>query len=142
MMESASYDIEKVGFAMNDQQPTPSNCDAKDIRGHVMGIVDPAVRTVLMEDLSAIGMADDRILLLQGEEGLAQLRCMMDGSQWGESAEKFLDSATAELHAGMGVIAVQVTNVDEAVVVSSTAARHSVRNVYHFGHLVDTRLTA
>jgi len=67
---------------------------------------------------------------------------MMDGSQWGESAEKFLAQGRVELADGHSLVCVEVHNDEEAAQVADVLVLQGVHSIIHFGTLVDTRLTA
>lgn len=80
--------------------------------------------------------------MFHGEEGLPLLESLLDTSLWGESAEAVLKQGRTELRDGHSVVCVRVVDADEAARVATVSLRHGGYSTYHFGVLVDTRLTA
>lgn len=112
------------------------------LQGHTIGVVDsPAACEPIVDAMEASGIDSSRILIFEGEEGIQLVDRMMSRSQWGESAEVFLKQARAELQEGHAIISVEVANTDEASVVAAVASQFTGRSFYHFGELVDVRLT-
>lgn len=110
--------------------------------GHTLGYIDsPAERAGLVQSLQLEGFASEAILTFEGAEGVALLAQMMEGSQWGESAQKVLKKGTDELLAGHSVFCVKVAGDEEAALVAAISTQLGGRSVTHFGVLVDTRLT-
>ena len=120
----------------NDVQVQPA------LPGHVIGFADARVDCAAMKPaLNQVGVADTAIAVLHGEDGVQRLEDLMGDSQWGESAEEVLKQGTIELRDGGNVVIVEVQNADEATAVAAIATQCGIRSIYHFGTLVDTRLT-
>lgn len=116
--------------------------DLPELRGHTIGVVDsPAAIEPIVEALGATGVDSSRILVFEGDEGIQLIDRMMVGCQWGESAEVFLKQARAELQDGHAIISIQVTDANEASMIATVATQFTGRSFYHFGELVDVRLT-
>jgi hypothetical protein len=67
---------------------------------------------------------------------------MLKGSSWGESAAEVLKQGTLELQEGHSVVCVEVHTDEEAATVVAVSRIHGGYSIYHFGDLIDTRLTA
>ena len=114
-----------------------------DPRGHTVGFIDTSSACETMtQALKDAGFPDAKILVFYGEEGVHLLDRMMEGSLWGESAEEALRHGTAELRVGHAVVCVEVHGSEEAAIVAEISTQHGGHSIYHFGILVDTRLTA
>lgn len=112
------------------------------LQGHTIGFVDTHAECEAMTlALNKAGFADDAITVFHGEEDVPLLVSLMDGSSWGESAEEVLKQGTLELRSGHSVVCIEVQNAYEAATVAAISAQCGVHNIYHFGILVDTRLT-
>jgi len=96
----------------------------------------------LIPALENSGVEPHRVFLLRGPNDLEAFEIMMDGSQWGESAEKFLAQGRVELADGHSLVCVEVHNDEEAAQVADVLVLQGVHSIIHFGTLVDTRLTA
>ena len=113
------------------------------LQGHTLGFVDTHAQCEAMtQTLNRAGFSEAKITVLHGEEEVHLLETLMDGSSWGESAEEVLKQGTLELRSGHFVVCVEVRNTDEAATVAAVSTQCGVRSIYHFGILVDTRLTA
>ena len=114
-----------------------------DLQGHTVGFVDTlAACEAVTQALNTAGLPIEKVKVLRGEEGLHLLERIMDASSWGESAEEVLKQGTVELSSGHSLIFVDVQNADEAATVAKVSTQHGAHGIYHFGLLVDTRLTA
>ncbi|MEK6261662.1 MAG: hypothetical protein AABP62_23935 [Planctomycetota bacterium] len=114
-----------------------------DLQGHTVGFVDTLEACeALTQALKTAGFPEASIKVLRGEEGLHLLERMVDASSWGESAEEVLKLATVELPSGHSLVFVDVQNAEEATTVAEVSTQHGAHGTYHFGLLVDTRLTA
>lgn len=112
------------------------------LQGHTIGVVDsPASCEPIVEALQATGIDSSRVLIFEGDDGIQLIDRMMVGSLWGESAEVFLKQARAELEDGHAIISVRVADANEASMIATVATQFTGRSFYHFGELVDTRLT-
>lgn len=112
------------------------------LQGHTLGFVDTQAECEAMtQALNKAGFPEAKIIILHGEAEMHLLESLMDGSSWGESAEEVLKQGTIELHNGHFVVCIEVQNADEAATVAAISTQCGVRSVYHFGILVDTRLT-
>lgn len=124
----------------------PDSDDASalpDLQGHTVGFVDTlAACEAVTQALNTAGFPDATIKVLRGEEGLHLLERMVDASSWGESAEDVLKLGTVELRGGHSLVFVDVQNAEEAATVAEVSTQHGAHGIYHFGLLVDTRLTA
>ena len=113
-----------------------------ELPGHAIGIFDSAVDGALVTDaLNKAGFPMATILVFEGEDGIELMTRMMDGYQWGESTENFMKQCLSELQRGNRVVSVEVRNQSEAAAVAAIATPFGGRSVYHFGTVVDTRLT-
>ena len=112
------------------------------LQGHTIGFVDTHAECEAMtQALNTAGFADDAITVFHGEEEVSLLERLMGGSSWGESAEEVLKQGTLELHSDHYVVCIGVKNAEEADTVAAVSTQCGVRSIYHFGNLVDTRLT-
>lgn len=113
------------------------------VRGHVIGIVT-VVRTMdsVRAELMNHGVDAGRIEILYGAAGLQRFDAMMQGSQWGEQAEKLRAQGLAELKDGHAVVSVEVADQDEAARIAGWLTPLGVHSLHHFGALVDTQLSA
>ena len=110
--------------------------------GHTLGFVDtPTERETMTRALNQAGFPDEKITTFHGADGVHLLTQMMEGSLWGESAEEALKQGTEELRVGHSVVCVQVHGAEEAATVADISTQHGGHSIYHFGTLVDTRLT-
>lgn len=110
--------------------------------GHTLGYIDsPAACAGLVQSLQLEGFEGEHIMTFQGPKGVELLTQLMNGSQWGESAETVLKQGTNELLAGHSIFCVKVDGDKEAALVAEISTQLGGRNVTHFGVLVDTRLS-
>lgn len=91
--------------------------------------------------LNKAGFADAAITVFHGENEVHMLESLMDRSSRGESAEEVLKQGTLELHSDHYVVCLEVTDAEAADTVAAVSTQCGVRSIYHFGVLVDTRLT-
>ena len=111
-------------------------------QGHVIGYVDsPAQCDAIVTALIEAGIKKERIIALNGEEGLGLLRAMMEGSQWGEEAEVTLRQSEHELVNGSYVLCIDAEERDDALSIAKIAQQHGGYRFNHFGILVDETLT-
>jgi len=111
-------------------------------QGHVMGFVDTKVDLQsMMTALRQNGFPDQRFTILQGTKGLEEFETMMEGSQWGESAERFTAQGREELATEGILLRVEVRDDAEAARVTELLRPLGIRSVFHFGALIDTQLT-
>lgn len=112
------------------------------LQGHTIGFADTRVDCEAMtQALNKAGFSDAVITILHGAEEVPLLESLMDGSSWGESAEEVLKQGTLELRSGHSVVCIEVQNAHEAATVAAVSTQCGVHSIYHFGILVDTRLT-
>ncbi len=112
------------------------------LQGHTIGFVDTRAECEAMtQALNKAGFSNAAITVLHGEEEVHLLESLMGGSSWGESAEEVLKQGTIELRSGHSVVCIGVQNADEAATVAAVSTQCGVHGIYHFGILVDTRLT-
>lgn len=112
------------------------------LQGHVLCIMNSQdVSEQMTVSLNAAGFKDAEILVFSGDEGMQLVKRLMEGSQWGEGAEEFLGECIVELEDGRTVVCVKVDNDAELNEVSTLATQFGGHGIYHFGLLVDTRLT-
>jgi hypothetical protein len=110
--------------------------------GHTIGFVNTAAECAAMtQALNQAGVSDGCIHVWQGKEGLESLQGMLDGSLWGESAEEVLKQGTDELNGGHFVACIEIQSAREAATVAEISTQYGCHGIYHFGKLVDTRLT-
>lgn len=110
--------------------------------GHTLGFIDsPAECAGLVQSLQLEGFTPEAILTFEGARGVERFEKLMQGSQWGESAESVLKQGTEELLADHCVFCVEVDGDEEAALVAEISTQLGGRSVTHFGALVDTRLT-
>lgn len=110
-------------------------------QGHTIGFADSrASCETIVDALEASGIAESKIVVFAGEDGVHLLRRMMEGL-WGESAQKFLTRGVEELEAGHPAICVEVDGLAQARHVAELAAQYGGHSFDHFGVLVDTQLT-
>lgn len=113
-----------------------------DLQGHTIGFVDTHAECEAMtQALNKAGFADTAITVFHGEEGVPLLESLMKGSSWGESAAEVLKQGTLELRSDHYVVCIEVKNAEEAATVAAVSTQCGVHSIYHFGVLVDTRLT-
>lgn len=113
-----------------------------ELPGHAIAIFDAKSESTAVTDaLASAGFPKSKILVFEGQDGIDLMTRMMDGFQWGESSEEFLKECLSELDRGNRIISVEVRNQSEAATVATTATNFGGRSVYHFGTVVDTRLT-
>lgn len=113
------------------------------VRGHVMGITNvPRMSDTIRAELSNRGVDSGRVDVMYGAAGLQRFDEMMQGSQWGEQAEKLRAQGQAELKSGHAVVSVEVADQDEAVRIAEWLSPLGVHSLHHFGALIDTQLTA
>ena len=111
--------------------------------GHTIGFIETQIACeALLQSLKIEGFSDAQIMVLHGEAAIPLLESMLEGSLWGESAEEVLKQGTVELHGGQTVVCVEVQDAEEAATVAAVSTKHGGYSVYHFGLLIDTRLTA
>lgn len=125
---------------MSDWPTENSEQDPLKPRGHVMGFVDTEAELVAALEQSMI--EQERVSLFHGELGVENFEQMMDGSQWGESAEKFLAQGRLELADGHFLLSVKVHDDEDAARVAELLKHSGIHSLFHFGTLVDTQLTA
>lgn len=112
------------------------------LKGHTVGFADtPAVFAAMTQALNKAGFSNARILVLHGAAEIPALERLLEGSSWGESAEKLLTQGRAELRRDHSVVCVEVQNAEQAATVAAVSTQCGVRSIYHFGAFVDTRLT-
>lgn len=112
------------------------------LQGHTIGFVDTRAECEAMtQALNKAGFSNAAITVLRGEEEVHLLESLMGGSSWGESAEEVLKQGTIELRSDHSVVCIEVQNADEAATVAEVSTQCGVHGIYHFGILVDTRLT-
>ena len=123
--------------------PDPVEAQAlEDPQGHTIGFVDtPTACEAMTQALNQAGFSNANILVFQGEDGIHLLDHLLDGSLWGESAEECLRLGTEEFRVGHSAVCVKVHNDGEAANVAAISTQHGGHGIYHFGMLVDTRLT-
>ena len=120
----------------NDVQELPK------LQGHTVGFVDThAECEAMVQALNKAGFSEAAITVFHGEDEVHLLESLMDGSSWGESAEEVLKQGTLELRSGHFVVCVEVQDADEAAAVAAVSTQCGVHGIYHFGTMVDTRLT-
>ena len=113
------------------------------LQGHTVLFVDAdAACDAVMRALTTAGFPDAKLQMLRGAGGLHLLERIAQTSSWGESAEDILKQGTVELHAGHSMVLVEVKNAREGDTVATLCTPHGAHGIYHFGSLVDTRLTA
>ena len=121
--------------------PTQEN-DVGNVQGHTIGFVDSFTDCQLMvRSLNQAGFDQDKIRVFHGVPGIAEWEQTMEGSQWGESAENALKEGLGELRLGHCVVLVEVKDAKQASAVAAISTQHGGHGVYHFGFLIDTRLT-
>ena len=110
--------------------------------GHTLGVVDTplACESVILA-LNEAGYPNSSIRVFYGTEGCEAFERRMEGWTWGESAEDCMKQCLAELWDGHCVLCIETNSRQEAARVAAIAGQFGVQNVYHFGLLVDTRLT-
>lgn len=109
--------------------------------GHALGIFEQDYdRKGFTTALAEAGFASNEILVFEGEDGVNLMKRMLDGFQWGESAEAFLKQAISELGRGHCVVSVAVTDPREAERIGTVAARFGGHSIYHFGEVIDVQL--
>ena len=114
-----------------------------ELQGHTIAFVDTDMACdAVIQALNRAGFPNSTIQVLRGEDGLHLLELIAQASSWGESAEDILKQGTAELHAGHSMVFVEVKNAREGDTVATLCTPHGAHGMYHFGTLVDTRLTA
>lgn len=112
------------------------------LQGHTIGFVDTEAECeTMIRALNKAGFSDATIMVMRGEDDVDRLESLMDGSSWGESAEEVLKQGTLELCSGHSVVCIEVQTADEASTVAAISTQCGVRSIYHFGIMVDTRLT-
>lgn len=112
------------------------------LQGHTIGFVEThAECEAMIQALNKAGFSDATITVFHGAEEVPLLESLMDGSSWGESAEEVLKQGTLELRSGHFVVCIEVQNAEEADTVAAISTQCGVHGIYHFGVLVDTRLT-
>ncbi len=114
-----------------------------ELQGHTVAFVDTdAACDAVMRALNAAGFPNAKLQVLRGEDGLHLLERTAAASSWGEAAEEVLKQGEIELRGGHSLVFVEVQNAEEADTVAEVSTRHGAHGIYHFGLLVDTRLTA
>lgn len=110
--------------------------------GHIIGFVDDdaAARSFVLT-LMERGFSESQVAVFQGEAGIEQWTKMMEGSLWGESTEDVFKDGIAELQSGHSAIVIDVSDSQTAAGVADLARQMGGHGFYHFGVLVDTRLT-
>lgn len=91
--------------------------------------------------LHQLGISETGIEVLFEEPGLERLQERMEGSLWGESAEDAYQDGISALHDGKSVLFVEAPTLDAARKIAAVLKPFGAREVFHFGDLVDTRLT-
>jgi hypothetical protein len=113
------------------------------LRGHTVAFVDSnAACDAVMQALNAAGFPNGRLQVLWGEDGLHLLERITHASSWGETAEDVLQQGAIALENGHSLVFVEVQNAEEAATVVAVSSPHGAHSIYHFGSLIDTRLTA
>jgi hypothetical protein len=95
----------------------------------------------MTQALNKAGFADTSITVIHGEDEVSLLERLMNGSSWGESVEEVLKQGTLELRSNHYVVCIEVKDAEEADTVAAVSTQCGVHGIYHFGMLVDTRLT-
>lgn len=114
-----------------------------ELQGHTVAFIDTDTSCdAMIQALNTAGFRDTTIQVLRGEDGLHLLELIAQASSWGESAEDILKQGTAELQAGHSMVFVEVKNAREGDALATLCTPHGAHGIYHFGLLVDTRLTA
>lgn len=125
----------------NDAQQNEGR-ELRQVESHTIGFADTYAECEAMTlALNKVGFADDTITILHGEEAIPLLENLLAGLSWGESPEVVLKQGTLELRSGHYVVCIKVKNDEEADTVAAVSTRCGVHGIYHFGILVDTRLT-
>jgi hypothetical protein len=120
---------------------TTDRLEAPHLRGRMFAIIDsPMSAESAANELYMHGFDD--VVLLHGESGLSELERIMEGKQWGESAENVYHDGISALHEGHSLLFIEVKDVDAAARIADLLKPYGAHEVYHFGDLVDTRLTA
>lgn len=123
-------------------QPSEAH-EVPSVPGHTIGFVETkSACDALTQALNTAGFPDAKILVLHGASAIHLLESLLGGSLWGESAEEVLKQGTLQLGDGHVVVCVEVENANEAATVASVSTQHGGYSIYHFGLLIDTRLTA
>jgi len=118
------------------------NQDLPAPQGHAIGFADSqADCDAITGGLNLAGFPDDKITVLNGEDGIHLLQRMMSSSLWGEAVETLMKDGTLELNKGHFALIIDTEDRNAAVRAATIAARHGGRNFNHFGLLVDERLT-
>ena len=113
-----------------------------ELPNHTLGIIDSPVECEKMiESLLKAGIARDSIRTFHGSQGDESFTELMQGYQWGESGENWLQQGAEELAQGHVIVCVSVKDDQEAKIVAEISNQHGGRDVTHFGTLVDIRLT-
>jgi hypothetical protein len=127
---------------MSNVAPPDDVQELPQLQGHTIGFVDTQAECEAMTlALNQAGFSNAAITVLHGEVEVPLLESLMDGSSWGESAEEVLKQGTLELRSGHSVVCIEVQNAEEAATVAAVSTQCGVRSIYHFGIMVDTRLT-
>lgn len=122
--------------------PPEHSHPAPELPNHTLGIIDsPAECEKMIASLQSAGIARDAIRTFQGSRGDAAFTELLQGYQWGESGEKWLEQGAEELSQGHVIVCVRVKDDNEAKLVAEISNQHGGRDVTHFGTLVDIRLT-
>lgn len=126
------------------REPPSIRSDDKpfELQGHTLVVLDAVQDFVDLADaLGKAGFPPERTIGLQREAGIPEFDNLMQGSQWGESAEKVHQNGKAELESGHFLLLVETQTDEQAAQVKELAILHHGRGIYHFGYLVDTRLS-
>jgi hypothetical protein len=114
-----------------------------ELQGHTVAFVDTdAACDAVMQALNVAGFPDAKLQVLWGEDGLHLMERIAKATSWGETSEEVMKQGETELRGGHSVVFVEVQNAEEAERVAEVSTPLGAHGIYHFGSLVDTRLTA
>jgi hypothetical protein len=119
------------------------NSELPELKRHTIGIFDrPEACVQALRALNEAGFPDADTYVFYGAEGIQALQEVLNVNLWGESSEHLAKQCLSELEAGHAVMSVKTETDEEASTVAAVASQFGGRNIYHFGLLVDTRLTS
>ncbi len=128
---------------MAEKQLEARATDPINPRGRVFFLIDS--HAALEQSRNALhdsGVETDHMDVLEGPAGVDELKRLMSGSLWGESAEAVYQDGISAMQEGRLAVFIEVPGVEEAARIAELIIPHGAREIFHFGDLVDTRLSA
>jgi hypothetical protein len=128
---------------MTKPQSDDNQLPAESLRQRLFCIIDSTDDCEnAVESLRANGFDGEHFEVLRGEQGVERFGQFMEGKQWGASAEDVYHDGLSALHDGSSLLFVEAPTREDAANITQLLKPHNAREVFHFGDLVDTRLTA